>query len=265
MSNAEGRGRFESTVALVTGGASGIGEATSRLLHREGARVVIADIDVARADALAESLPGSVAMCVDVASSADVERTFASVCDQLGHVDVVVNSAGVDDPVVKSLMGEQATAGQRLDTLRSLSDEQWRRVLSINLDGAFHVLRAAARVMIPRESGAVVLVGSSAGFDAIAGYEHYVASKAGVHALTKSAGKELARFGIRVNAVAPGPVDTPMAGRSPASIRAALGSAVAVPFATAEEIADNIAFLASPEAANVVGEVLLSNRGRFTA
>jgi 3-oxoacyl-[acyl-carrier protein] reductase len=239
--------RFAGAVALVVGGGSGIGAAVARRLVAEGATVVVADL----VDAPVR---------VDVASAADVDRVVADVVEQHGRVDVVVVTAGVDDPVAKAEIGAAAAAGRPVDVLTALDDARWRRVMSVNLDGTFHVLRAAARVMVAQQSGSIVLTGSSAAFDTLVGYPHYAVSKAGVHALAQAAAKELAPHGVRVNVVAPGPVDTPMAGRTPTAVRESLGPG----FATADQIADNILYLASPGASNVVGAVLLSNGGRFT-
>ena len=240
-------GRFAGAVALVVGGGSGIGAAVSRRLAAEGATVVVADL-------------AGAPVRVDVADAADVDGVLARVVAEHRRVDVVVVTAGVDDPEAKREIGAAAAAGRPVDVLTALDDARWRRVMSVNLDGTFHVLRAAARVMIGQRSGSIVLTGSSAAFDTLVGYPHYAASKAGVHALAQAAAKELAPHGVRVNVVAPGPVDTPMAGRTPAAVRESLGSG----FASADQIADNILYLASPGASNVVGAVLLSNGGRFT-
>jgi 3-oxoacyl-[acyl-carrier protein] reductase len=223
----------------------------SRRLAAEGATVVVADL-------------AGVAVQVDVADPAGVYALLAKVVAEHGRVDVVVVTAGVDDPAAKQEIAAAARAGRPVDVLASLDDERWRRVMSINLDGTFHVLRAAARVMVGQRSGSIVLTGSSAAFDTLVGYPHYAASKAGVHALAQAAAKELAPHGVRVNVVAPGPVDTPMAGRTPGAVRESLAGQGAVGYATAEQIADNIVYLASPGASNVVGAVLLSNGGRFT-
>jgi 3-oxoacyl-[acyl-carrier protein] reductase len=239
--------RFAGAVALVVGGGSGIGAAVSRRLVEEGAAVVVADLEGA-------------AVRVDVADPVEVDRVVERVVAEHGRIDVVVVTAGIDDPVAKDEIGAAAAAGRPVDVLTTLDDVRWRRVMSVNLDGTFHVLRAAARIMVVQRSGSIVLTGSSAAFDTLVGYPHYAASKAGVHALAQAAAKELAPHGVRVNVVAPGPVDTPMAGRTPVAVRESLGPG----FATADQIADNILYLASPGASNVVGAVLLSNGGRFT-
>lgn len=255
--------RFAGQVAVVTGGGSGIGAAVSRRLAQEGAQVHVVDIDAAAAEAVADEI-GGVAHQVDVSDLAAVDGLVTDVAARRGSLDVVVHCAGVDDPQAKAWLQEARESGGPVDVVGRTSAQTWRRVLSVNLDGTFHVLRAAVRAMRPHGRGAIVTVGSSAAFDTLVGYPAYAASKAGVHALSQSVAKEAIAYGIRVNVVAPGPVDTPMAGRTPAAVRDALAAPGAMRLASPEEVADNVCYLASPGAANVVGAVLLTNGGRFT-
>lgn len=264
MSTSDGAGSFEGQVALVTGGGSGIGAAVVRQLADEGcSQVHVADVNGDNAAQVAAGV-GGVAHAVDVTDAQAVDRLVARVTEAGGRLDVVVHTAGVDDPQAKAWLLEAGESGDPVDVVSRLTDEGWHRVMAVNLDGTFHVLRAAVRTMRPQGSGAIVTVGSSAAFDTLVGYPHYAASKAGVHALTQSVAKEAIAYGIRVNTVAPGPVDTPMAARTPASVRKAMEATGAIGYATPEQLADNICYLASPGAANVVGAVLLSNGGRFT-
>lgn len=259
-----GSPRFTGQVALVTGGGSGIGAAVVRQLVAERcAQVHVADVNGDNAAQVARAV-GGVAHTVDVTDAAAVDRLFAGVVADGGSLDVVVHTAGVDDPQAKAWLLEARESGEPVDVVSRLTDEGWRRVMAINLDGTFHVLRAAVRAMRPRGSGAIVTVGSSAAFDTLVGYPHYAASKAGVHALSQSVAKEAIAYGVRVNTVAPGPVDTPMAARTPAAVRKAMEATGAIGYASPEQLADNVCYLASPGAANVVGAVLLSNGGRFT-
>ncbi len=255
--------RFKGNIAVVIGGGSGIGAAVSRRIAGEGATTYVVDVNAENAKNVAAEFNGHHA-AVDVANSASVDDLFDGVVKENGRVDVVINTAGVDGPEAKVGMLKAQETGEPIDVLRHLTDEHWYRIMKINLDGTFFVLRAAARVMIPQKSGSIVTVGSSAGFDTLTGYAHYSASKAGVHAVAQSAAKELAAFGIRVNVVAPGPVNTPMATRTPDSLRKQMADSGAIGYAEPEEIADNILYLASPGASNVIGAVLLSNGGRFT-
>jgi len=257
--------RFAGMVALVTGGASGIGAAVVDRLAAEGCdAVVVADLNPAGAEKLAIDWPRVRPVNVDVSRPGDVDAIFDETVTEHGRLDVVVHAAGVDDPTSKVLLHEARTAGTPVDALRSISDDTWRRLMSVNLDGTFHVLRAAARVMVPHGSGSVVTVTSSAAFDTLTGYGPYAASKAGAQALAQAAAKELIAFGVRVNSIAPGPVDTPMASRTPDGLRRELTAPGVLGYAAPQEIADSICYLASAGAANVVGAVLLSNGGRFT-
>lgn len=256
---------FSGRVALVTGGGSGIGAAVCRRLDDAGARVVVIDRDETTAKSVTADLREGRAVSADVAEVEDVDRVFARLHQEFGQIDVVVHAAGIDDPEAKQHIADALARGDAPDVTASLSDEAWRRVISVNLDGTFHVLRAAVRAMLPVGRGAIVAIGSSAGFDAPIGYPHYSASKAGVHAFAQSLAKEVISRGIRVNVVAPGPTDTGMAARTPQALRDMLGNTTARPYATPEEIADIALFLASDAAANVVGAVILANGGRFTA
>ncbi|MCH5671449.1 SDR family NAD(P)-dependent oxidoreductase [Streptomyces gilvus] len=260
----ERAGRFDGRVALVTGAGSGIGAAAARRLAAQGARVLVADIDGRAAQAVAKELPRAHPLTVDVAQPAQVDEAFDELVRRHGRLDVVVHAAGVDDPAAKEWIAEALLADRPPEVTARLGDEAWRRVMRVNLDGTFHVLRAAVRVMAPRRSGAVVTVGSSSAFDTLVGYPHYAASKAGAHALSQSVAKEAIAFGVRVNTVAPGPTETGMAARTPAALRQGFADGRVRPYATPEEIADVALFLASEEAANLVGAVLLANGGRFT-
>jgi 3-oxoacyl-[acyl-carrier protein] reductase len=199
-----------------------------------------------------------------VADAAGVDSAVQDVVDRHGKLDVLVHAAGVDDPESKQRIAEALVAGKPPEVTDSLGDAPWRRVMRVNLDGTFYVLRAAVRVMRPAGAGAVVVIGSSSAFDTPVGYPHYAASKAGVHALSQSVAKEVIASGIRVNVVAPGPTETGMAARTPEVLRAGFTDPRVRPYATPEEIADVALFLASDFAANLAGAVLLANGGRFT-
>jgi 3-oxoacyl-[acyl-carrier protein] reductase len=257
---------FSGKVALVTGAASGIGRAAARQFARCGAaHVVFADLDAEAAASAADGMDEAHAVELDVSDPAAVNGVVDSVVRDQGRIDVVVHAAGIDDPVAKQMLADALVEDRPFELIGQLSDECWQRMRSVNLDGAFYVLRAAVRHMCAQKSGSVVLVGSSAAFDAPVSHPHYSAAKAGVHALAKSVAKEVIAHNVRVNVLAPGPTDTGMARRTPDVLKqAAPGSAVSR-YATADEMAGLALMLASEDAGNVVGGVLLANGGRFTA
>jgi 3-oxoacyl-[acyl-carrier protein] reductase len=178
---------FDGRVALVTGGASGIGAATVERLRAGGARVAVFDRARAEGDVLA--IQG------DVTRSAEADAAVARVVDELGSLDVLVNSAGVP--------------GQSLGTLE-VPDEEWKRVFAINAHGTFWFCRAAARVMVDRGYGRIVNVASIAGKEGNPPAAAYSGSKAAVIGFTKSIGKDLAGTGVLVNCIAPAVIETPI-------------------------------------------------------
>ena len=256
---------FAGKVALVTGAGSGIGRAAARQLAGQGTpRVVFAEIDGVAAEAATAGSERSSAVKLDVADPHLVDETVTAIVRQHGRLDVVIHAAGVDDAAAKQLVADALVSGQPPELIAGLSDEAWRRIISINLDGTFYVLRAAVRQMTAQRSGSVVLVGSSSALDAPSILPHYAAAKAGVHALGQAVAKEVIAHNVRVNILAPGPTDTGMAARTPEALKkAVLGSAVGG-YATPDEMARLALFLASAQSVNVVGAVLLANGGRFT-
>jgi NAD(P)-dependent dehydrogenase (short-subunit alcohol dehydrogenase family) len=257
--------RFAGKIALVTGAGSGIGAAVVRRLAGEGAAAVVAaDLDEESAKAASAGLEGVRAAAVDVADAGQVDALIDGAAAQYGRLDVVVHAAGVDDPAAKQRIADALVSGEPVDVTPHIDDAAWRRVMAVNTDGTFHVLRAAVRAMMPQQRGAIVIVGSSSVFDTPAGYPHYAASKAAAHAMSQSVAKEVVVHGIRVNVVAPGPTDTGMAARSPQAVKDALTAANALPMATPDEMAGIAAFLASDDATNLAGAIVLANGGRFT-
>jgi 3-oxoacyl-[acyl-carrier protein] reductase len=255
---------FEGKVAVVTGGGSGIGEAICVRLAAEGAKVAVLDINE-EAAALTATLVDGIAVEADVSDSESVQRALEQVEEQLGPVDVWVNNAGITAAAQASRISERAERHEALDALIRLPDDEWRRMLAVHLDGTFYGTRAAAQSMAPRGSGAIVNISSVCGIEGCTGFPHYSAAKAGILGFTRAVAKELAVQGVRVNAVAPGfidtaasqAVDTPL--RQAQRQRSPLGR-----FGRPEEIAATVAFLASDDAAFFVGETLSPNGGIVT-
>jgi 3-oxoacyl-[acyl-carrier protein] reductase len=268
---------LEGKVAAVTGGAAGIGRAICLRLGADGARVAVLDLDQARAQDTVDAIAGrGLALAVDVSDSAAVDAAVATIEGELGPLDIYINNAGAsgaehvmrvsaraDAQKAEALTGQITTP---LDALVRLSDEEWRRLLAVHLDGTFYGTRAAARVMAPRGSGAIVNVSSICGIEGCTGHPHYSAAKAGIIGLTRSVAKELILQGIRVNAVAPGYVDSGTAvGAIDERRRAMALKTPAGRLARPEEIAATVAFLASDEASYFVGATLSPNGGLVTA
>ena len=264
-------------VAVVTGGGAGIGRAICLRLANDGARAAVLDI---RQESAAETLRlaggDGVALVCDVSDSAAVDGAFARVESELGPVDVLVNNAGAVGtdhlrrvtPLLERQRAEAADGAVTtpLDALVRLTDDEWRRMLAIHLDGTFYCTRAAVRAMAPRGRGVIVNMSSICGLEGCTGHPHYSAAKAAILGFTKAAAKELIVQGIRVNAVAPGHVATEtLQGEVSAERRAIAASTPAGRLAEPAEIAGTVAFLASADAGYFVGAVLSPNGGLVTA
>jgi 3-oxoacyl-[acyl-carrier protein] reductase len=267
---------FTGKIAVVTGAGAGIGAAISERLAAAGADVAVLDLSPAAAQRTVERIGRGLAVPADVSDSAAVETAFDQVVAELGPPDILVNNAGAValdhvqrvGPLLDRQRAEAANGGVEtvLDAVVGLTDEQWRLVMSVHLDGTFYCTRAALRSMAPRGSGVIVNMASVCGLEGCAGHPHYSAAKAGILGFTKSAAKELIVQGIRVNAVAPGFVDTArLKGALDAGRQANMAKTPAGRLGEPEEIAATVAFLASDDAAYYVGATLSPNGGLVTA
>jgi 2-hydroxycyclohexanecarboxyl-CoA dehydrogenase len=238
---------LEGKTALVTGGASGIGAATARRLAAEGARVAIGDLNEAGAREVAGELDGY-GFALDVADAASVNAGVAAVGEALGEIDVLVNNAGTD----------------RFAFFVNSDEQLWDFVLGVNLRGVLAVTHAVLPGMQQRRAGAIVNVASEAGRVGSQGSAVYSAAKAGVIGFTKAIAREAARYRVRCNAVAPGPIETPLLNAAPAMLgeigeRLKQGMVNATALGRSgepEEVAAAIAFLGGDDASYVTGQTL---------
>lgn len=242
--------RSTGRIAIVTGAASGIGRAIARRLASEGATVVVSDINDEAARELAATLGNdAIGLRTDVTSRASVDASIAEVRERFGTIDILVNNAGWDKvaPFIDSDIAD------------------WDRVIAINLYGTLHVTQAVLPTLIERRSGAIVNIGSDAGRVGSSGEAVYSAAKGGVIAFAKTLAREVARYGIRVNAIAPGPADTPLFAAISAEnpkLREALEKAIPLRrLAQPEDLANAVAFFASDDAAYITGQTLSVSGG----
>ena len=233
-------------VAFVTGAASGIGLATARRFAQEGARLALADIDAAALATI--DLDDALPLTVDVTRADRVEAAIAEVLEHFGQLDIVFNNAGIE-------------AVQQ--PLHETTSENWDRVMTVNADGAFHVLKFGIAALLRSGGGAVVNMSSSSAISAKENISPYTFAKAGVIGLTRSAAIEYADRGVRVNAVAPSATMTPLVQRfidsapDPEEMRERLRSFTPIPgLPTPEDIAGAVAFLASDDARWITGHTL---------
>jgi len=234
---------------LVTGAGSGIGRAIALALASKGVSVGVLDISEKKARTVSgeiEKMNGrAIPLTADVADKAEVEGALAEFINESKSIDAIVNSAGVS--------GHQPFV--------DLTENEWSRVLAVNLKGTFLCCQAALRHMITRRSGRLVNIASNYGLQGAAQMAHYAASKGGVIALTKSIALECASYGITVNAVAPGPVDTPMADRSPKQIQERGRQIPMGRIAVPEDIVGAVLFFAVGDSDYITGQVLHVNGG----
>ena len=254
---------LDGQIAVVTGGAQGLGLGIARQLAGDGASVVIADRQEDKAREEAAKLQGKKtstvrAVALDITDSAAVTSFFAELVAEEERVDILINNAGT---------------GQQVAPIVELEDAEWHRVMDVTLTGAFYCCRAAGRIMEEQEAGCIVNISSINGQNPAALVAAYNIAKAGIISLTRTLALELAAYGVRVNAVCPGPVYTEFNQRNMAQRRVTLGISeeemierirTAIPlgrWGEPEDIAQGVAFLCSPAASWITGEVLRVSGG----
>lgn len=239
-------GQFEGKVTLVTGAASGIGRASALAFAREGARVVVADLAVDGGEEtvrLIESAGGAAAFCqTDVSKAADVEKLIEQAVNAYGRLDYAHNNAGI--------LGKAAPAAD-------CSEEEWDRQIAVNLKGVWLCMRYEIPQMLKQGGGAIVNTSSAAGLVGMQGLAPYTASKHGVAGLTKAAALDYAKSNVRVNAVCPGFIDTPMVREIEDAKGLPTNVLPAMPrMGKPEEVANAVVWLCSDAASYVTGHLL---------
>ncbi len=274
--------KLKDKVALITGAGSGIGRAIATLFAQEGARVIANDLKdtVARetVEALGAAGSGARAIQADVADSAQVKAMFAEVEREFGSLDVLVNNAGIAgtsaadrdklleraDTRIMELMSGQGIR-THLDVTQEMTDEAWHRMIAVHLNGTFFCTREALKLMSRRDQGAIINMSSVAAWG-IEAVPHYSAAKAGILGFTRAVAREVASRKIRVNAICPGYIDTPMTRpmsdlmRKATIARTPLGR-----YAEPREVAQTALFLASDDSSFFTGQWLSPNGGLLIA
>ncbi|MCX8030531.1 MAG: 3-oxoacyl-[acyl-carrier-protein] reductase [Thermodesulfovibrionales bacterium] len=239
-------------VAIVTGGSRGIGKAIAMALAKKSVKVVVVGTKQETTSQTAKELSNlgtdSIAIAADVSNSADVKNIFDSTIKEFGKVDILINNAGITKDAL----------------IIRMKDEEWDRVIDVNLKGTFLCCREAIKLMIKQKYGRIINISSIVGFMGNIGQANYSASKAAIAGLTKTLAKEYANRGITVNAVAPGFITTDMTETIPENIKTEMLRSIPMGrFGVPEDIANVVVFLASPEASYITGQILHVNGGMY--
>ncbi len=244
--------RLKGQTAFVTGGAQGIGRSICEMLAKEGANIVVSDINIDAAQKTSEALKssfgvGSMAVKTNVASYDDVAAGIKAAAAEFGKIDILINNAGIT----------------RDTLIMRMKEEDWDLVLNVNLKGVFNGIKAISPVMMKQRSGRIVSIASIVGQMGNAGQANYSASKGGVIALTKTAARELASRGVTVNAIAPGFIDTEMTKVLPDEVKDKLKAQIPMgTLGSPEDIAKAVVFLCA-DAPYITGQVIAINGGMY--
>jgi 2-hydroxycyclohexanecarboxyl-CoA dehydrogenase len=244
--------KLANKVAIVTGGGQGIGEGIALRLAREGADVAIADLNLETANGVVKKIVElgrkAIAVQTDVTSSASVNAMAQEVISKLGTIDILVNNAGYVAPMMRNFTKE--------------TEDYWNQVIAVCLNGVILCSRAVVDTMIAKESGKIMSIASDAARVGQQGQAVYSGAKGGVVAFSKAIARELARYKINVNCIAPGATNTPAFQQAPAEMREAAAKIYPLRrVAEVEDIANAVAFLASEEAAFITGQIISVSGG----
>ena len=242
--------RLENKVALITGGARGIGRSIALLFAQEGCNVVVGDVNLPEAQKTCLDIEAygrkSLALEMDVTDCKKVEEAVNKILDKFGKVDILVNNAGITKD----------------NLLLRMSEAEWDAVLNVNLKGTFNCIKAVSRIMIKQRKGKIINIASIIGIIGNAGQANYSVSKAGIIALTKTAAKELASRNINVNAVAPGFIQTDMTDKLPEDLKQKMKEAIPLArFGSPDDVANVCLFLAAEESDYITGQTIVVDGG----
>ncbi|MDD5006038.1 MAG: 3-oxoacyl-[acyl-carrier-protein] reductase [Candidatus Omnitrophica bacterium] len=242
--------KLKDRVSLITGAARGIGREIALAFAREGSDVVVCDVDLESAQNTQKEIEAlgrrSLSFKVDVTNSGQIEEMVNLILDKFSKIDILVNNAGITKD----------------NLILRMSEDEWDKVLSVNLKGAFNCIKVVSRHMLKKRYGRIVNLASIIGMIGNAGQANYAASKGGLIALTKSVAKELASRNINVNAVAPGFIQTPMTDKLPEDYRKQMLENIPMgKFGGPQDVANVCLFLVSPESDYITGQVVVVDGG----
>jgi len=273
--------KLEGRVALITGAGSGIGRAIALLFAAEGARVIVNDVNAESAQKTVSEMAAAKekarAIRADVSDSAQVRAMFSEVASHFGTLDVLVNNAGISEAGPsrrdeinrkgEAQLAERMTGGDvqtHWDITQNIADEEWLTVLGVHLNGTFFCTREALKLMSKKNRGSIINMSSVAALRGIPIAPHYGAAKGGILSLTRSLALEVSSRNIRVNAICPGLIDTPMTQDFSPMMKMALASQIPLSrFGQPEDVAATAVFLASDDSSYFTGQWLSPNGGLF--
>jgi len=244
--------RFKERVSLITGASQGIGEEIAYCLAKEGSSLVLFDIQREKLERVSAKINANggkaIIFPIDISQLDNVEEAVEKAIQEFGKIDHLVNNAGINRDAL----------------LMRMSEEDWDKVIEVNLKGTFNVTKAVIREMIKNRYGRIVNISSVVGLMGNVGQTNYAASKAGIIGFSKSLAREVAPRGITVNVVAPGYITTPMTEKLPEKIKQAFLELIPMKrFGTPREIAETVKFLLSEEASYITGQVINVNGGLY--
>jgi 3-oxoacyl-[acyl-carrier protein] reductase len=241
---------LENKIALITGGARGIGREIALCFAKEGADIAICDVNLDQAEEVAQEIKklgrGYLSFKTDVTESQQVQAMIDKILDKFGKLDILINNAGIT----------------RDSLILRMTEEDWDKVIAVNLKGTFVCTKVASKVMLKQRSGKIINIASIIGIMGNIGQANYAASKAGIIGLTKSVAKELAPRGVCVNAIAPGFIKTEMTAKLPEEVQNKMLSAIPLGrFGEPKDVADLALFLSSGSSSYITGQVIQIDGG----